>query len=98
MFRLCLLCYRFSASALFRTRSGIFVHCKSKLYEYKQGINSAMSYWHKVLQSEQLVQSQNAAKHLLQLSIKKNDARNGMNYPKLYHIGMLHLMVQHTYD
>ena len=84
MFRLCLLCYRFSASALFRTRSGIFVRCKSKLYEYKQGINSAMSYWHKVLQSEQLVQSQNAAKHLLQLSIKKNDARNGMNYAKLY--------------
>ncbi len=57
-----------------------------------------MSYWHKVLQSEQLVQSQNAAKHLLQLSIKKNDARNGMNYAKLYHVGMLHLMVQHTYD
>mgnify|MGYP000720503479 FL=1 len=43
-----------------------------------------MSYWHKVLQSEQLVQSQNAAKHLLQLSIKENDARNGMNYAKLY--------------
>ena len=52
-----------------------------------------MSYWHKVLQSEQLVQSQNAVKHLLQLSIKKNDARNGMNYAKLYYVGMLHLMV-----
>ena len=38
---------------------------KALLYEYKQNINSAMSYWHKVLQSEQLVQSQNAAKHLL---------------------------------
>ena len=57
---------------------------KALLYEYKKDINSAMSYWHKVLQSEQLVQSQNAAKHLLQLSIKKNDARNGMNYAKLY--------------
>lgn len=57
---------------------------KALLYEYKQDTNSAMSYWHKVLQSEQLVQSQNAAKHLLQLSIKKNDARNGMNYAKLY--------------
>lgn len=57
---------------------------KALLYEYKQDLNSAMACWHKVLQSKQPIQSQNAAKHLLQLSIKKNDAQNGMNYAKLY--------------
>lgn len=57
---------------------------KALLYEYKQDANSAMTCWHKVLQSKQQVKRQNAAKHLLQLSVKKNDAIEAMNYVKLY--------------
>lgn len=57
---------------------------KALLYEYKQDVNSAMACWQKVLQSEQQIKRQNAAKHLLQLSMKVNDAVGVMNYAKLY--------------
>lgn len=57
---------------------------KALLYEYKQDVNSAMACWQKVLQSEQQIKRQNAAKHLLQLSMKINDVVGVMNYAKLY--------------
>lgn len=57
---------------------------KALLYEYKQDVNSAMACWQKVLQSEQQIKRQNAAKHLLQLNMKINDAVGVMNYAKLY--------------